>query len=76
MSRYFIKFMSLMLVLVAVLVTMPIFSIEQLSSRNCRLHGEITGLETKRISFSGCYLKVGNVWMTYEEYKLRGITNE
>ena len=39
----------------------------------CKVFGEITGIETKREQFTACYVKVDGKWISYLTYQLRNI---
>lgn len=73
MIKDFIEFMIVLFIFflaIGFLVTAPVVFADAYA---CKTYQEITGKETKYAGFD-CFIKAGNEWMLYEEYKLRNVT--
>ncbi len=47
--------------------------VNSLARYSCNRHQDITGIETRYVNLTACYLNTENGWMSYDEYKQRNI---
>lgn len=70
----FTKEVLLPVAILILTVVVIIFIVGHLHMKySCNRHQDITGIETKYVPLSACYLNTEDGWVTYEDYKQRNI---
>ena len=64
-----IKFIVGLIVMIVGIVGAAIWASQTLLNHTCTTYAEVTGYETKHISFTGCFVKREGTWLLYNEYK-------
>jgi hypothetical protein len=73
-DREFFKEFGLFIGLIASAVGVSVGALIMYSSYQCDVYSEVTKLETKFVG-QMCFIKSGDSFVPYEEYKLRNITH-